>query len=163
MGAALSSAMSSRSWVVGVSRTASLRPGFPLDAANPQQAAFLALQRAFVPSGGLLRDDALVANPPGSGTAVATKSAIEPNAIRFAWNGAVWLPRFQFESGRSTVTASAAQVIAELTSIFDGWELATWFVQPNLWLGCKAPVDLIEHCLHDVLGAARADRFIAAG
>lgn len=27
---------------------------------------------------------------------------------------------------------------------FDGWDLATWFAWPNLWMGDARPVDLID-------------------
>jgi hypothetical protein len=56
-----------------------------------------------------------------------------------------------------------AGVIAELSPIFDGWELASWFAKPNLWIADAKPIDLVDECLGAVLGAARADRFIAAG
>ncbi|MDM0059234.1 antitoxin Xre/MbcA/ParS toxin-binding domain-containing protein [Variovorax fucosicus] len=55
------------------------------------------------------------------------------------------------------------QVLAELVSVFDGWALAIWFVQPNPWLNDRSPVDLLGLNLSGVLEAARADRFVAAG
>ena len=62
-----------------------------------------------------------------------------------------------------TVRPGPAKVIGELAPHFDGWELALWFARPNLWIADARPVDLIDECLASVLGAARADRFIAAG
>ena len=54
-------------------------------------------------------------------------------------------------------------ILSELVPVFGEWELALWFGQPNSWLQGSAPVDLIDLDASAVLGAARADRFIATG
>jgi hypothetical protein len=54
-------------------------------------------------------------------------------------------------------------VLSELNAVFNGWELACWFCQPNTSLNGSRPVDLVDSDLSAVLGAARTDRFVAAG
>lgn len=93
--------------------------------------------------------------------AVPTSSI--PPPICFEWGNELWFPAFQFNPLDMTLRPGAAQVVAELGSVFDGWELAGWFVEPSVWLGNARPVDLISTDAESVLGAARADRFIAVG
>jgi uncharacterized protein (DUF2384 family) len=54
-------------------------------------------------------------------------------------------------------------VLAEFSTVFDGWRLAVWFAQPNSWLQDRSPVDLLESDLQAVRNAARADRFVSTG
>jgi hypothetical protein len=49
------------------------------------------------------------------------------------------------------------------TSVFDGWDLATWFATPNPCLRDAAPLDVISQDAEAVLHAARRDRFVAIG
>ena len=56
-----------------------------------------------------------------------------------------------------------ATVLAELAWIYDPWELANWFVQPNASLAERTPADAVRADLSLVLRAARADRSIANG
>lgn len=85
------------------------------------------------------------------------------HAICFEWGGSLWMPRFQFDFQDMSMRRGPAKVIGELEAVFDGWEMAMWFAHPNLWIGNSKPIDMLEVCLDSVLGAARADRFIAAG
>ena len=55
------------------------------------------------------------------------------------------------------------RVAYEVTAVLDNWTLASWFTEPNAWLKHQRPVDLVESYFSDVLHAARADRFVAAG
>jgi hypothetical protein len=73
-------------------------------------------------------------------------------------NGQLWPPWFQFGSEGLNVRPGPASVIHELAPVFDGWEMANWFAQPNLWLANARPVDLLDRSPSDVIGAARADR-----
>ena len=52
-------------------------------------------------------------------------------------------------------------VVHELTDVLDNWMLAQWFTKPNDWLKGGRPVDLVSISFSKVLGAARADRFVA--
>ena len=81
----------------------------------------------------------------------------------FQWYDALWRPMFQFERQGPTVAAGPQRVVAELGSSFDGWALASWFVQPNSWLANHSPIECLGSRLPDVLEAARADRFVATG
>jgi hypothetical protein len=78
------------------------------------------------------------------------------------WQGETFLPMFQFDRDLS-IRSAVSRVIDELIAPFDDWELALWFSQPNLWLGGATPVALVLSDENGVLGAARADRFIALG
>jgi len=53
--------------------------------------------------------------------------------------------------------------VAELESFLDTGRVAAWFHEPNLWLGNRRPVDLVDERPDCVLGAARADRCLALG
>jgi hypothetical protein len=134
---------------------------FQCNGAN--DALFVDLLRAYRRSGGLAREAEILdrtrsCRPPGW-RVDSTSGAI----ICFEWEQRFWLPWFQFDPADMSLRPGPARVIAELSPIFDGWELATWFAKPNLWIAGAKPIDLIDDCLSDVLGAARADRFIAAG
>ena len=83
--------------------------------------------------------------------------------VNFVWQSQTLIPLFQFELQDMSLRISAVKAIAELTSVFDDWELALWFVQANAWLRDIAPIDRIEEDEAAVLEAARADRFIARG
>lgn len=78
-------------------------------------------------------------------------------------NGEVWLPLFQFDLDIGSLRTEASQALGTLTPAFDAWEIATWFVEPNSWLGGDAPICVFFHDATSVLQAARADRFVAVG
>ena len=78
-------------------------------------------------------------------------------------HGDIWLPLFQFDLDIGTIRTEASQMLATLTPAFDDWEMVTWFVEPNSWLGGEAPICLFFHDAPSVLQAARADRFVALG
>jgi len=73
------------------------------------------------------------------------------------------VPLFQFDQMRMTVKVEVSAALAELVSVFDDLEVATWFVEPNRWLGGLAPVEGLRQGLVAMLQAARTDRFIARG
>ncbi len=72
-------------------------------------------------------------------------------------------PLFQFDLPGPTVAAQPQSVVAELGRNFDGWALASWFVEPNAWLANQRPIESLASHLPDVLEAARADRFVRTG
>lgn len=79
------------------------------------------------------------------------------------WQGETFVPMFQFDRADLSIRKVVSDVIDELRTPFDSWELALWFTEPNLWLGGAMPVELVVKDERAVLGAARADRFIALG
>lgn len=119
---------------------------------------FLALLRAYRRYGGLARPRELLQRGlpwPGADD--------EAPPVRFDWAHQTWLPLFQFKPTTMSVRADVRRVVCELGQAFDDWHLARWFVEPNSWLGGRAPVDQMALELEAVCDAARADRFVAMG
>ena len=69
---------------------------------------------------------------------------------------------FKFKGADMTLQTGIVEVLMALNPVFESWEMAYWFAQPNRWLenGSK-PADLIRTDAHAVLRAACSDRFIA--
>jgi hypothetical protein len=127
-----------------------------------RDAKFLMMLRAFAASGGMAIEPRELDRLRGPADPVAPVDVVEP-AISVEWSGVRWVPNFQFEPKKLSIRPAVKMVIAELESVFDTWELAVWFCEPNLWIGDHRPVDMVDGCPECVLGAARADRFIALG
>lgn len=70
---------------------------------------------------------------------------------------------FQFAMPGPTVAVGPQRVVAELGRGFDGWALASWFVEPNAWLASHSPIEYPGLHLPAVIEAARADRFVTTG
>jgi hypothetical protein len=132
----------------------------------PSAAGFVRLRAAYRASGGTARSDDLARlledcrNTDFDGL---TRLIVSGEAFGFDWNHLFWVPMFQFDLNDLTLKKGSVQVLAELATSFEGWTLAAWFVQRNSWLNHSRPVDLIDSHLHEVLEAARADRFVATG
>lgn len=127
---------------------------------------FIAMLNAYRCSGGLARaQEVLVLFKRCCVSDIATldRWIVKRKVISFEWQSKMWLPLFQFNRFDMTLQPALGQVLAELTSVYDHWELANWFAQPNQWLAERTPVDMLASDLPAVLHAARADRFIAAG
>ena len=148
-------------WAPAVARAASA-----LGSTTPQDRAFIALQNAYRPHGGLSRLHSLNVGG-GVGSKVQGRDVEDRFAagelFGFRWYGAMWIPMFQFAFPGPTVAAGPQRVVAELGRNFDGWALASWFVQPNARLANHSPIEWLGSRLPDVIGAARADRFVARG
>jgi hypothetical protein len=50
---------------------------------------------------------------------------------------------FQFELTDISVRPAYARAADELKAVFDDWELALWFANPNAWLGYATHVALL--------------------
>ena len=83
--------------------------------------------------------------------------------ICFEWRLGIWLPWFQFHCVDLVPHPQLSPIFAELTSVFDAWEIANWFARHNPRLAGRTPVGTLVADLPAVLNAARADRFIANG
>jgi len=148
-------------WAPAVTQAVSA-PG----ATTAQDRAFIALQNAYRAHGGLSRLHCLNA---GGGVGVKGQGCDVEDLFAagelfgFQWYGSIWIPMFQFAMPGPTVASGPQRVVAELGSTFDGWALASWFVEPNTWLASRSPIECLDLRLPDVLGAARADRFVTAG
>ena len=124
---------------------------------------FVDMLRAYRRSGGLAREAEILARTAECRSPGWRVDSQDGTIICFEWGQRFWLPWFQFDPADMSLRPGPGRVIAELSPIFDGWEMASWFARPNLWIGDARPIDLIDECLAGVLGAARTDRFIAAG
>lgn len=151
--------------VVGYRRRVIRNPVEEL-AGVPNQDNFAALATAYQPSGGIFRAEDLVrleALGDGKARAELIGSITSGQILSFQWRQSYWVPIFQFEIGGTLQKDCARQVILELADTFDDWEKVVWFVQPNVWLDGARPLELMERRLPEVMHAARADRFVAAG
>lgn len=132
----------------------------------PTSQGFAALLVAYRNSGGTARSDdvdrLLEDYRMGHFDSVSTLVATD-ELFGFEWRSIQWIPMFQFELRDLSIKPATGLVLAELGGGFNGWERAAWFAQRNSWLNDQRPVDLIDHETAEVLGAARADRFIAVG
>jgi len=125
-----------------------------------------ALRSAYEDAGGIGRGDeiARLLADHGPGTFISLAQLVaDAEIFGFEWEGFFWLPMFQFAMSDLAIEAAPRQVRAELGEEFDGWALSAWFVEPNMWLANRRPIDLIGPHLEAVLQAARADRFVATG
>jgi hypothetical protein len=73
------------------------------------------------------------------------------------------LPIFQIDLERFAPFPAVSSALAELADVFSDVEVCDWFVTPNLWLADEMPAQLVADDPRAVVGAARADRFIARG
>ncbi len=128
-----------------------------------RDAKFVDMMRAFRRSGGLAREQEVLDRIESCNSPCWRPDHLGGTIVCFEWERNLWLPWFQFDPADMSLRPGPASVIAELSAVFDGWRMATWFAEPNLWIGDARPIDLIDDCVASVLGAARADRFIAAG
>lgn len=122
---------------------------------------FVAMLNSYRGSGGLAREQEVVAlfkRRYGPDLATLASWIVEREVICFEWQSQIWLPWFQFNRFDMTPQPELGQVLAELTCVYDPWELANWFAQPNPWLADRTPVDTLASDLSAVLHAARVSR-----
>ena len=148
-------------WAPAVTRAA-----FGSGHATAQDHAFIALQNAYRAYGGLSRLHSL--NACAADRSGARGPAVEDlvaagELFGFQWFHAMWVPMFQIDMSGPTVASGPQRVVAELGRSFDGWALASWFVEPNAWLARHSPIECLRSHLPDVLAAARADRYVTTG
>jgi hypothetical protein len=127
---------------------------------------FIAMLVSYRSSGGLARAQevlALFKRHCGSDLATLARWIVKRKVVGFEWQSDLWLPLFQFNRIDMTPQPGLDPVLAELTSVYDAWELANWFAQANAWLADHTPAETLVLDPTAVLHAARADRFIVAG
>jgi hypothetical protein len=125
-----------------------------------------AMQRAFLPTGGIVSGDCfsgLLRHHLDQPISTLARWIVGRQVISFEEQGQIWLPMFQFEPASLRVRCAVRCVIEELRGVFDEWELAQWFAYPNSLLDGQLPANAVAGNEHGVLEAARIDRFIAAG
>ena len=121
---------------------------------------------AFKTCGGTARADdlALLLEQKNRGDFVSlAKRIVSRDVFSFEWQNHFWVPMFQFHREDLSVRQEVRRVAHELAHVLDNWTLAVWFTAPNSWLQGRRPVDMMHRNFSEVLGAARADRFVATG
>ena len=125
-----------------------------------------ALQVAYAHAGGIARADEigrlLADHGPRTFISVAQLVA-DQDVFGFECDGYFWLPMFQFGPTDLAIKPGPRQIRADLGPEFDGRAVSAWFVEPNVWLRDRRPIDLVDSHLPAVLQAARVDRFVATG
>ncbi len=132
----------------------------------PPASTALALPEAFARIGGLLTGDDLALVLRSSLDQPVSRLAqwiAHRQVVNFVWHAEFLLPRFQFEPESMRPRSRLSDVIAELADVYDDWDIAAWFARPNTWLNDKAPASVFALDPCSVVGAARADRFVAIG
>jgi hypothetical protein len=127
---------------------------------------FIAMLNAYRPSGGLARAQEVASRcKPHGWTAVSSLAdwIIKRKVVCVEWQAKIWLPWFQFNPAAMTLQQGFGDVMSELVAVYDDWEVANWFAKPNPWLADCTPADSLANAAPEVLGAARAERFLAAG
>lgn len=117
-------------------------------------------------SGGTARADdlALLLEERQKGDFVSlARRMVTQDIFNFKFHDHFWIPMFQFDVSDMSIKKEVRRVINELNTVLDNWTLALWFTEPNAWLNEKKPIHLIARQFPEVLAAARADRFVAAG
>ena len=124
------------------------------------------MERAFSAHGGSAGGDEIVrrlrlrADQPLSTLA---RWIVGRSVVHFEWQDSTLIPVFQFDLPDMSLRPTVGQVLGELNPVFDDWDVALWFAQPNSWLRDMLPVDVLQSHPLEVLHAARADRFVARG
>lgn len=124
------------------------------------------MQQAFHRTGGLVSGDEatrLLRRQSAQPISTLARWIVGRTIVNFEWQSQTLVPLFQFDPADMSLSANTVVVIGELIDVFDDWELAVWFAQPNIWLQDGAPCEQLATNTAAVIQAARADRFIARG
>ena len=130
------------------------------------ESAFRSIDARCRATGGLACGDALsrlLGSQCGGNFVTLARMVSADKVFGFPWRDVFWVPVFQFDLSDLSLKRTPQEVRTELGRNFDGWELATWFTSPNVWLQDRPPVDLLDSDSLSVLKAARADRFVVEG
>lgn len=126
---------------------------------------FVDLLNAFRCSGGLARMPEVAGRFKGRSAKddfPLTGWLAKRQVISVEWQSKIWLPLFQFNPAGLTLRTGLSAVLAELVLVYDDWQVANWFAQPNPWLANGAPADRLAMAAPQVLNAALAERLVAA-
>lgn len=88
---------------------------------------------------------------------------VNRSVVAFEWRSALRIPLFQFSDDITVLQPAVTTVMKELADALTDWEIADWFVTPNAWLLDQRPCEAIRREPSDVIGAARAARFVTLG
>ena len=144
-----------------VSGSMPVAPALDLPTASDQQ--FMTMLKAYRHSGGLWRAPDVAARcKPHSGTDVDTLAGWvrHRQVVSFEWLSRIWLPVFHFQRADMGRQLGLAEVLSELTDVYDNWQVANWFALPNHWLANTTPADRLSSAPAEVLTAARAEQLM---
>lgn len=152
----------------GMASAASVAASHAVQQAQEYQSnhQFIAMLDAYRCSGGLARTQEVVAMFKVHGGPDASALAdwiAQRKMISFEWQSKTWIPLFQFSHVSRTLQPGLSEVLAELIAVYNDWDVATWFSQPNRWLADCTPADALTAATREVLNAARVERYVAAG
>lgn len=138
-----------------------------LDTINtPVDVQFMDMLNAYRPSGGLLpAQEAAARCKLGGGTDMHTLAGwiIGRKLVNFEWFSRIWLPFFQFNRIDMGRLNGLEEVLSELVTVYDDWEVANWFARPNVWLAGCLPSETLATDAAKVLQAARTERYLITG
>ncbi|MDY0749057.1 hypothetical protein SNE35_31460 [Paucibacter sp. R3-3] len=130
------------------------------------EASFTVLLMSLRASGGVLTGDGVVLllrdyrDQPLSWLA---RAIVRREIVHIMWRSQVMVPMFQFRPEDMALREGMQSVLATLAPVYDDWEIARWFGEPNVWLRGKSPAACVSLDARGVHDAARADSFIAGG
>jgi hypothetical protein len=125
---------------------------------------FLEMSRAYDAHGGIASGDQIateLGRYRDQPIAIVARWIVRREVVHFTWRSGILIPRFQFSVFGMSIQPAVSRVIAELDGVFDDWEIAQWFTQPNAGLHDERPLALLAIDAAAVIEAARTDRFIA--
>jgi hypothetical protein len=128
---------------------------------GPSDLGFLSICRAYRNSGGIgdvSQFSSRLAGRRSHESFSVERLIVWGSIFSFPWRDTNWVPMFQFLGRDLLVNPGSRAVLAELMPAFDGWTLATWFLQPDAALGGRSPLAALRIDLRAVLEVARADR-----
>ncbi|MBV5297413.1 MAG: hypothetical protein JZU64_04545 [Rhodoferax sp.] len=124
---------------------------------------FIAMLNAYRGSGGLARAQEVATRFKLHGRTAVNNLAdwiLKRHVISLEWADKIWLPWCQFNPDTMTLLPGLSEALSELVTVYDDWEVAHWFSQPNPWLADGSPADRLALAAPEVLNAARAERFM---
>jgi hypothetical protein len=127
---------------------------------------FLDMNRTFAAHGGWVSGDEMARRMRrhwDQPISVLARWIVKRQIVNIVSHAQILIPVFQFSADDLQIRLVVRAALAELKGVFDDWEIAAWFAQPNVWLGEQRPLDLVAGNHVAVIEAARADRFIARG
>ena len=127
---------------------------------------FIELLDAYRPSGGILRGDSLLDRfglDDFSALHRLARDIASQNLLSFRWGGSIWLPVFQLDVSLLQPRVEVGHVLRELGDVWDGWEIARWFITADASLDGASPLAMLYERPEDVRDAARASRFVYKG
>ena len=130
----------------------------------PTAQGFDAMRDAFRSTGGMANGDdlaRLLEDRRIGDFITLARLIVSEQIFAVGWRNTCWVPMFQFDMHNLSIKPGPRRVIAELSSVYDDWNVAAWFVRGNARIDARRPVDRLQADLPGVLVAARADCHVA--